>query len=408
MINELFLFSLNNLKARKLRSWLTILGIIIGIAAIVALMLVSKGLKASVEEQFERFGVNTLSIAAGPSLEAFSLPIGGLFAEKGITEDDLEVVKKVPGVKKALEIVVVTDITEINGEKFGTVIHGLSTEDIDLIFGERGYKIIEGRNLRAESEYEAIIGNDLLKGVYKKIGKVKIRDRIKIKGKDFVVVGSLEKTGERSHDASIFIPIESLREVYDVGKKIDNILVEVQEGRDAKQVAEKIREKLRKERNEKEGEETFTVTTSRQLLEIFTNIIAIIQFVVVGIAAISLVVGGIGIMNTMYTSVLERTKQIGIMKAVGAKDNHILIIFIIEAGLIGLVGGIIGTILGIFGGKLIELAAIASGFYLLKIVLDLKIIVLGLLFAFFVGVISGIMPARQAAKLNPVEALRYE
>jgi putative ABC transport system permease protein len=165
---------------------------------------------------------------------------------------------------------------------------------------------------------------------------------------------------------------------------------------------------MRKDRDLKRGNEDFNVQTFEQVLETFSVILGIVQLVVVGIATISLVVGGIGIMNTMYTSVLERTRQIGVMKAIGAKDSHILLIFLFEAGIIGLFGGTVGVILGTIAGKTVETAASIAGYSMLRVALTLKIALTGLLFAFFVGVLSGIAPARQASKLNPVEALRYE
>ena len=141
----------------------------------------------------------------------------------------------------------------------------------------------------------------------------------------------------------------------------------------------------------------------------FNNIFAVVQGVLVGIAGISLLVGGVGIMNTMYTSVLERTKEIGTMKAIGAKNSHILFLFLVESGLLGLAGGLIGVIIGLGMAKGTEYAATAYiGSPLLQASMDPLIIFGALSFSFIVGTLSGVLPALQASKLKPVDALRYE
>ena len=174
-------------------------------------------------------------------------------------------------------------------------------------------------------------------------------------------------------------------------------------------VAEDIEEALRDERDERIGQETFSVQSFSQLLETFTDIFAVVQAVLIGIAAISLIVGGIGIMNTMYTSVLERTKEIGIMKAVGARNRDIFLIFLIESGLLGLVGGIIGILLGIGIGKGVEyLAASQLGTPFLQAIFGFPLILSALAFSFIIGAASGVLPAMQAARLKPADALRYE
>jgi len=155
-------------------------------------------------------------------------------------------------------------------------------------------------------------------------------------------------------------------------------------------------------------EKEFSVYTPKQLLDQLSSILGAIKIILSGIAAISLVVGGIGIMNSMFTSVLERTRQIGIMKAIGATKKDILSLFLIESGLIGLGGGLIGVILGITTAKIVEVVAFNLGFSLLVIKLDFLLIGLVLFFAFFIGMISGAIPAYQAASLKPVDALRYE
>jgi len=189
----------------------------------------------------------------------------------------------------------------------------------------------------------------------------------------------------------------------------DEIDAKSAEGFDVTTVADSIERRLLQIKNEKKDQETFSVQTSEQLLTSFTNIFNIVQGVLVGIAAISLLVGGIGIMNTMYTSVLERTKEIGTMKAVGAKNSDILQIFLFESGLLGLVGGAIGVVLGIGLGKGVQyIATIALGTNLLQASITAPLIVGALAFSFLIGSSSGILPAMQAARLKPADALRYE
>ena len=172
-------------------------------------------------------------------------------------------------------------------------------------------------------------------------------------------------------------------------------------------MSERVSATLRKSHDVEEGKEDFGIQTPESILNTLNNILMVIQGVLVGIAAISLLVGGIGIMNTMYTSVHERTKEIGIMKALGAKNRNILLVFMIESGLLGLFGGIIGVSLGFGIAKLVEY--VAFRYYesvLIQAQFSPMLLIGMLLFGFGVGAISGMFPARQAAKLKPVDALR--
>ena len=158
----------------------------------------------------------------------------------------------------------------------------------------------------------------------------------------------------------------------------------------------------------KAGKEDLEIKTPQQLASSFTTILDIVNIVLIGIAGISLLVGGIGIMNTMYTAVLQRTKEIGVMKALGARNKHILLLFLIESGLYGLGGGIIGALLGIGFAKVVEALFVQFIGPLLVVEINYGLVSGVLLFSFIIGCLSGIAPAWRASKLNPVESLRYE
>ena len=147
--------------------------------------------------------------------------------------------------------------------------------------------------------------------------------------------------------------------------------------------------------------------TAEDFLEQINNILGIVNGVLVAIAGISIIVGGIGIVNSMYTSVLERTKEIGIMKAVGARNFDIAMIFIVEAGILGLIGGLLGVALGLGIAYIVQAVAANLGFQLLKVQISLGLVLFGLSFAFVIGVVSGLLPALNAAKLKPADSLRY-
>jgi len=269
-------------------------------------------------------------------------------------------------------------------------------------------KVKEGRDLRDNDKFSAIIGIGFIDKEL--LGKnLKLRDKIKISEKEFTIVGILEKTGDPGRDRSIFIPQETLREVFNEPDKIDTLLVKVANVENIQIIAEKIKTDLRRFRNVKKGDEDFDVETPEQLLGSFGDIINIVQSVLIGIAAISLLVGGIGIANTMYTAVVERTKEIGIMKSVGAQNKDIMLIFIIESGLLGLIGGLIGIVLGFSLSNGVELIAKkVLGINLIEAYFSYSLFFGALLFSFIIGALFGLLPAKQAAKLQPVEALRFK
>ncbi len=400
-----FFLAFSNLKRRGLRSWLTMIGIFIGIAAVVGLISLGQGLQNSINEQFEQLGKDTIVVQSktiGPP--------GSATSEKLIlTIKDLEAIRNVRGVDIAAGILIKTSVIEFREETEVEMVIGIAPEDLSLFSNMQSFKVVEGRDLKKGDIFKTIIGYN--NGVSGKIWKtgIEVGDTIIIEGTEFKVVGILDKTGNPFNDAAVYIPKETLRKVLNIENEESEIDVKVQEGFNPSDVADAITRKLRQFREEKEGQETFIVQTAEQLLTSFTNIFNIVQGVLVGIAAISLLVGGIGIMNTMYTSVLERTKEIGTMKAVGAKNSDILYIFLFESGLLGLVGGAIGVSLGVGLGKGVQyIATVALGTNLLQASISLPLIVGALTFSFFIGTLSGVLPAMQAARLKPADALRYE
>ena len=403
-MKDYFSLSFNNLKRRKTRSWLTMIGIFIGIAAVVALISLGQGLQTAIEKQFEDFGSDRIIIQEkglqGP-------PGSGTSQSTKLTSEDIEIIKGVRGVESAAGMLLKTARIEHNDEiKFNFIV-GIplaSDEKEALDF----FNVESGRDLKEDDDKKAVVGISYAEGkVFDK--KLDLGNRIIIEGESFEIVGIMERIGNPYDDASVVIPKETMGEIYNIEYEESQIYVKVKDVNEIDRVKEDIERELRKERGEEEGKETFEVTTAEQFLEAFMNIFGVVQAVLVGIAAISLLVGGIGIANTMYTSVLERTKEIGTMKAVGAKNSDILILFLIESGMLGLIGGVIGIIIGIGLSKTAEYIAMTQlGTNLLQASVDPILIGGALAFSFLIGAISGVFPAMQASKLKPVDALHYE
>ncbi len=404
MIKDYFKFAFDTISHRKLRSWLTMIGIFIGIAAVVALISLGQGFKQAINREFEKIGTDKLFVTAKGG---FGPP--GTNPVIKLTEDDLKIVKKVSGIENVAGFVLANSKVEFEDNIGFFAIQGIPEGDERKLLAEtQSLKIKEGRDLRDNDKFSTVIGINFIDKEL--LGKnLKLRDKIKINEKEFVIVGVLEKTGDPGRDSSIFIPEETLREVFNEPNKLDTIMAKVADVENIQVIAEKIKSDLRRFRNVKKDEEDFDVETPEQLLGSFGDIINIVQSVLIGIAAISLLVGGIGIANTMYTAVIERTKEIGIMKSVGAQNKDILLIFIIESGLLGVIGGLIGVVLGFGLSSSVELIAKnVLGTNLIEAYFSYTLLFGALLFSFFTGALFGVMPAKQAASLQPVEALRFK
>lgn len=406
MISDYFVLALKTLGHRQLRSWLTVLGIVIGIMAVVALISLGQGLQSAINEQFSAVGTNRVVVQPGGL--SFGPPTPGLGTAK-ITEHDLNLIKKIDGVEDLAGFILNPGKVEFNDKvKFGFIFGVPPEQEKRKLFGER-LEVSSGKNFKLSDRNKAIVGYDLAtkETVFGK--KIEIGDKIFVEDKSFDVIGVRKKLGDPGSDNSVIIPIETFRDIFGLEDEFSIINIEVSKTSTPDELAEDIKKEMRKDRNLKEGEEDFQVQTSAELISSFNTILDIVQAVIIGIAAVSLVVGGVGIMNTMYTSVLERTKDIGIMKAVGAKDSDIMILFLIESGILGLVGGIIGVLIGIGIGKLVEFIAFqAFGSPLIRASFPLYLIIGSLIFSFAIGSIAGLLPSRQASKMNPVDSLRYE
>jgi putative ABC transport system permease protein len=411
MLKDYFKLAWENITHRRLRSWLTIIGIVIGIAAVVALVSLGQGVEKVITAEFTKIGTDKIFVF--PAGGFSSGPPGSTVGIEPLTEHDIEIIRRSKGVNEASGLLLKpAKITYSRNVYFSSVI-GMPLDDSKKLLDEAwNFEYTKGRSLKSGDKYKIVIGHDIAND--KTFGKnVNVGDRLNIEGQDFEVVGEIKGMGDPSVDAGIIMPQETatqlFKAVYPGGMEEDEIIVRVNKGEDPAAVAENIKKDLRRSRNVKEGEEDFSVQTIAQLQASFSVILDALLAIVIGIAAISLFVGGVGIMNTMYTAVLQRTNEIGVMKAIGAKNSDILQIFLIESGMLGLIGGAIGLIIGMGLSSLV--AFIGRAFLnttFLYAYFPWYLIVGALLFAFVVGGLSGVLPAIQASRQSPVEALRYE
>jgi putative ABC transport system permease protein len=398
-------YSISNLIHRKLRSWLTMLGIFIGIAAVVSLIGLGEGLRAAINAQFGFLGTDIISVTA---TGGFGPPGAGVVDP--LTDKELNEIEKVKGVDNAAGRILESIKLSYNRKaRFGYAASVPEGEDREVIEHVQNMVAERGRLLQDGDKGVLVLGYSYFenKDIFGKT--IDIGSKVEIQDEEFRVIGILEKKGSFQVDRSVLINEDDLRELVNrPGDDYDIIAVRFDENADVEKIQADIEKRLRKARDVKEEEEDFSVQTPASILESVNSTLLAIQIFVYIIAGISLLVGGIGIMNTMYTAVIERTKEIGIMKSIGAKNSTVFTLFFIESGLLGAVGGIVGAIFGYLIATGLALAGRAIlGTELIAAHISPQLIIGALLFSFVIGSFFGTLPAVRASKLNPVDALRY-
>ena len=407
---------------RKMRSWLTVIGVFIGITAVVALISIGLGLDRTIKDQVAGvFGVDTFVVmdesTFGPGAHN-----GGGAAEYAL---DLELLRSIEGVKVAAAVRERTGFVQGQPDAEGEVLQGflpvsgLSPElmtEFESFTGE--LEVLPGGRLFEPGDVEVAV---LDFEISQRLG-VDVGDTILVAGDgdeelNLTIIGIMAPPEEDEEAAAggfgmqfsggsdgdtISVPYETMDLLWGPADDVLVTLVRTEPGYDVDEVADAAEKAL----NDRGSE--ISAVTYNDISEAIGTMTSTISAFLAGIAGISLLVGGVGVMNTMFTSVLERTKEIGVMKAVGAKNSHVLSIFLIESGLMGLVGGIVGTLLGL-GLSALASSAISRFFDIKLIVVASPVLILiTLLGSFGIGAIAGLWPAWRASKLQVVDALRYE
>ena len=401
MYLQILFIALSEIRRNTMRSFLTILGIIIGVSAVIIMSTIGQGATAKVTADIEKLGSNMLSIRTGQrgpgraSAEAKTLEISDVEA----IERDIENLEAVaPTSSKGLTVV-------YGNVNWSTSIMGTTNKYLDV----RDWVIAEGRAFN-ESEMRSgkmvcIMGETVRKELFG--GQSPVNEKFRIGRQSCNVVGVLEAKGQSSfgtdQDDIVLIPIQAFQRKISGNRDIGRIYLSVNKGASTETAREDISRLLRERRKIKPRDaDDFSVFDMKEVSDTMAGTTEVLTSLLSAVAAVSLLVGGIGIMNIMLVSVTERTREIGIRLAIGAREYEVLLQFLVEAVVLSTLGGIIGILFGVF-----------SSFGLTKIlkipfVLDPLMIVIAFIFATAIGVIFGYFPAQKAARLNPIDALRHE
>jgi putative ABC transport system permease protein len=398
-----FILAYRNLRKKGIRSYLTLLGICIGILAVVSLITLGSGLKLAVVSQFGVSETELITVKAS----------GGSYGPPGydtiipLTTNDLNEIEKLSSVKIAVGRVIASGTFEFNDKViFGYGSNIPNGEDRKFVYEQLEAKTVSGRLLKDGESGKVFLGYNFY---VDKLGLEKPvipGNEVKVQGREFEVIGILEKKGSFLYDNLVFMNEEDLQDLFGYDDEIDYIEVLPTNKDNIDKTKEDIEKLLRRLRDVKIGSEDFTVSTPEASMKQVNSILNAIQIFILIIASISIIIGAIGIINTMTTSVLERKKEIGIMKAIGAKNSQIFMQFFVESGFLGLIGGGIGVLFGIIIGSfgIIGINNFIGGDIPPKI--NFFLIFFALIGSFIIGAVAGIIPAMKAAKQNPVEALR--
>ncbi len=406
-IKEYFYIAVRNIRTRRLRSFLTVLGIVIGVFLIISLLSLSEGLKTTINQQLQAMGGEMVIVMPGGEGDILtSMMFGGAKLEK----QDIEAIKKAEGVDMVLGYSFTGTVARYKDESKQIAMCGYEPwkEGLDILSVFQGWSLAEGR--WPSKRNQILIGQYIANEIFSK--KIRAGSEIVIKGKKFEVAGILNSLGSQQDDSMVYMDMKVYQDL--TGEKRGTAayaIVKLEEGADENAVKTNIEASLEKTRKRRAGTDVadFSVITSEKMGELVGTILGIIQIVIIGFASIAILVGGIGITNSMFTSVRERTKEIGIMKAIGAKNSAILTIFLIEAGIVGILGGVGGVLLGSILAKAINYYGQINPTFYFTTTISPWMVIFALIFSFSIGCLAGFLPARAAAKLKPVEALRsYE
>ena len=426
-----FKLALNILMHSKVRSSLTIIGIVIGVAAVVAIMSIGEGMQKSLESNLGGLGADIITISPGSSRATGGFrdfggggPPGSIDVSttrstgssvtqesNNLTIRDIQVLRSVDNVD------IVTGTVSGSGEVYylaETV--SVSVTGVDPVGWNEitTSTLASGRFLTAGDYSSVLVGSRVASSMFKQ--SLAVNRVITIEDVNFKIVGILNESGSSmgggGSDSGIIMPIEAARAVLDdVGTdEFDSIIVKLKDADLALDTASAINEKLMLSRHVTNKTKDYSVTSAVAMQETITSTMESMTTFLAAIAAVSLLVGAIGIANTMFTTVLERTKQIGIMKAIGAKNRDIMTIFLMNSALVGFVGGIIGVAIGYMASEVVVLPMMGGRMTGGGVgnVVSAQLMLFGLSIAVGIGILAGLIPAYRASKLKPVDALRYE
>jgi len=398
---ELLKTAIIGILTHKLRSLLTMLGIIIGVAAVITMTALGEGAKTSVTNSIKELGANLLFVRPGAQRQG-PAHIGNV---QTLKESDALAIQK--------EISNIIGVTVENSKNFqikyfnknvNTSVIGVG-ENYDVI---RNYKVEAGRFIN-ETDINAlkrvcVIGKTVQTALFNEMNPLGLT--IKIRGVPFEIIGVLKEKGQsgfRDNDDLIFIPISIFQKRLTGLQYIQSIIVQVDSENNMPKVEKDLTVLLRKlHKINSTAENDFNIRSQAEILSQMNEVTKTFTYLLAGVAAVSLLVGGIGIMNIMLVSVSERTREIGIRKAIGAKRKDILIQFLLESIMISFLGGVLGVLLGI------ALSKFASNLVGFETIITQNAVFISATFSICIGLFFGIYPANKAAKLKPIEALRYE
>ena len=395
-IRDILLLSIESLSERKFRFALNLIGILIGCAAVTGLISITQGLSNNINDQLEIFGPQNIMVIPGQLQEGRGI-VGSTLGWR-----DLETISKVYEVKVATPIIANKMVRfNMRGREYFVEVFGVTNEYFEI---NKNADVEDGRALLRTDNAVVVVGANIAQPLDEDEAIVRVGDRLKIeatvldqqKTLTLRVVGIYARTGGSfgaDLDNSIGIPLRTAQQFFEVGGEFDYIMAQAESLDVVADVAERIEEKL--------GDDVMVMSYD-SAQELVGSVLGTIEAVLGGIAAISLIVAGVGIINTMTVSVMERTREIGVLKAIGAKSRDVMFLFLSEAVMTGITGGIAGALFGVL------LSQIIGDYINLPPDPSLSLVVYVVGFAVVTAVVSGLYPAWRASNLHPVEALRYE
>jgi putative ABC transport system permease protein len=392
---NLLILVARQLSERKLRSGLTVGGIAIGISALVSLILLSGALQSSVTGQLESFGTDEILLAPLDSVGGASGPQG----VSSLTDADLRVVASVAQVDRVIPVLAKAVRVESGRDETFLTVRGAPPDEIEDFIGR---ELSEGRYIREGDRAVVMIGSRIADGAFTR--EVVLGSRLRVNGSAFRVIGIFLESGSLQEDLVVVMPIDDLRDAIGERDAVTAARAIVTPGADLKVVEERIQRALERYR----GDDDIGTTTPSEIIDQIGGFLGVVNVVVYSIAAVSLLVAGVGIMNSLFTSVLQRTNEIGTMKAVGATNGQILFVFLAESALLGFIGGVVGSLLGVLAALGFGAVFNSLGVFRLEIAIPPMLIIASLAFSLVLGILAGTLPAIRASRLDPVDALRYE